>query len=319
MLKHNTAHITSTIKKEANRLGFSHIGIAKAEELTEEAKHLEQWLNQNQHGQMSYMANHFEKRIDPRKLVDGAKSVVSLIYNYHTTKEQADPDAPKISKYAYGKDYHHIIKRKLKDLIQYIEREIGAVSGRCFVDSAPVMEREWAKRSGLGWVGKNTLVIHPKKGSYFFLAELIIDLELTYDGPIKDHCGTCTRCIDACPTDAIREDGYWLDANKCISYLTIELKEAIPESFKGKMENWAFGCDICQDVCPWNRFSTQHSEPEFEPKNELLDMTKKDWEELTQEVFSRVFQKSAVKRTKYGGLMRNINFLKENNPDVSDI
>jgi len=269
---------------------------------------------------MSYMANHFEKRIDPRKLVDGAKSVVSLIYNYYTPEEQQDKEAPKISKYAFGKDYHHIIKRKLKELIQYIETNIGAVSGRCFVDSAPVMEREWAKKSGLGWMGKNTLIIHPKMGSYFFLAELIIDLELEYDGPIRDHCGTCTRCIDACPTEAIREDGYWLDASKCISYLTIELKEAIPDDFKGKMENWAFGCDICQEVCPWNRFSTKHSEPAFEPKEELLEMTKRDWEELTQEVFSSVFQKSAVKRTKYSGLMRNINFLKpENTPDVSDL
>ncbi len=313
MENHTKGHITHSIKEAAYRLGFSHIGISKAEELTEEAKLLEQWLNQHQHGQMSYMANHFEKRIDPRKLVDGAKSVVSLIYNYHTPKEQQDPSAPKISKYAYGKDYHHIIKRKLKDLIQHIETTIGAVSGRCFVDSAPVMEREWAKRSGLGWVGKNTLIIHPKKGSYFFLAELIIDLELEYDGPMKDHCGTCTRCIDACPTDAIKEDGYWLDASKCISYLTIELKDAIPDEFKGKMENWAFGCDICQEVCPWNRFSTPHNEPAFEPHEELLDLTKKDWEELTQEVFSKVFQKSAVKRTKYKGLMRNINFLKSEN------
>jgi len=302
------------------RLGFSHVGISRAEELTEEARRLEDWLNQHQHGQMSYMANHFEKRIDPRKLVDGSKSVISLIYNYHTSKEQADATAPKISKYAFGKDYHHVIKRKLKELLQFIETEVGAVSGRCFVDSAPVMEREWAKRSGLGWMGKNTLIIHPKKGSYFFLAELILDLELEYDGPIKDHCGTCTRCIDACPTDAISEDGYWLDARKCISYLTIELKEAIPQSFKGKMDNWAFGCDICQEVCPWNRFSTPHSEKDFEPNDQLLDMTKRDWEELTQEVFSKVFQKSAVKRAKYSGLMRNINFLKEEiNPDVSDI
>ncbi len=257
------------------------------------------------------MANHFDKRIDPRKLVDGAKTVVSLLYNYHTEDTQQDPDAPKISKYAYGKDYHFIIKRKLKDLIQFINEQIGEVTGRCFVDSAPVMEREWAKKSGLGWVGKNTLIIHPKKGSYFFLAELIIDLELTYDGPIKDHCGTCTRCIDACPTDAIKEDGYWLDASKCISYLTIELKESIPQEFKGKMENWAFGCDICQEVCPWNRFSKAHQESEFDPHPELLQMSKNDWQEMTQEVFSKVFQKSAVKRTKYAGLMRNVNFLKE--------
>ncbi len=300
---------TVQLKEEALRLGFSFVGISKAEELTEEAKQLERWLNQNYHGRMGYMANYFDKRIDPTKLVDGAKSVVSLLFNYHNDEGQKEPDAPRIAQYAYGKDYHFTLKSKLKTLLQYIQDEIGEVSGRCFVDSAPVMEREWAKRSGLGWMGKNTLIIHPKQGSYFFLAELIIDLELAYDGPIRDHCGTCTRCIDACPTEAISPQGYVMDGSKCISYLTIELKEAIPEEFGGKMANWAFGCDICQEVCPWNRFAKRHQEPDFEPHPNLLGMKEKDWVEMTEEVFREVFRKSAVKRTKYSGLMRNIKFL----------
>ena len=304
------AHRTNLIKAEAHRLGFSFIGISKAEELTQEARQLEAWLNKGYHAQMGYMANHFDKRIDPRKLVDGAKSVVTLMYNYFSEEKQTDPEAPKLAMYAYGKDYHFVIKKKLNALLGFIREEIGEVNGRCFVDSAPVMEREWAKRSGVGWFGKNTLIINPKKGSYFFLAELIIDLELTADGPLKDHCGTCTRCIDACPTDAILENGYLLDAGKCISYFTIELKSAIPESMRGKFENWMFGCDICQEVCPWNRFSTPHQEPAFEPHSDLLEMKKKDWEEITEEVFRKVFKQSAVKRTKYGGLKRNIEFLK---------
>jgi len=301
---------TRLIKEEAYRLGFEFVGIARAEFMEEEAMHLEQWLNKGMHGKMSYMENHFEKRIDPTKLVAGARSVVSLMYNHYTDKEQKDPTAPKISKYAYGKDYHFVIKHKLKSLIQFIEEKIGTVNGRCFVDSAPVLERDWAKRSGTGWVGKNTLLINPKVGSYFFLAELIIDLELGYDGPMKDYCGTCTRCIDACPTDAIAPNGYIVDGSKCISYFTIELKEAIPESYKDKFENWAFGCDICQEVCPWNRFSKNHQEPEFEPHPDLLQLTKNDWEELTEDVFKTLFKKSAVKRTKFSGLKRNIDFLK---------
>ncbi len=303
---------TRWLKARAYELGFEFVGVSKAEFMEEEARRLEEWLNKGYHGQMAYMGNHFEKRVDPTKLVPGAKTVVSLMYNYHTEAEQSDPKAPKISKYAHGKDYHFVLKRKLKTLLQLIRENIGEVSGRCFVDSAPVLERDWARRSGIGWVGKNTLLIHPKRGSYFFLAELIIDLELEPDGPIKDYCGTCRRCIDACPTDAIADNGYWVDGSKCISYLTIELKEAIPEEFKGKMDNWIFGCDICQEVCPWNRFSKRHEEPEFEPHPKLLEMTKNDWEELTEEVFRTVFKGSAVKRTKYKGLKRNIRFLDKN-------
>ena len=288
-----------------------HMGVARAEQMDEEARRLEVWLNQGKHGKMGYMANHFDKRTDPRKLVDGAKSVISLTYNYHSEAVQSDADAPKISQYAYGRDYHWVIKDKLKSLLAYIREEVGEVNGRCFVDSAPVLERDWARRSGVGWVGKHTLLLHPKVGSYFFLAELIIDLELATDDPIRDYCGTCTRCIDACPTEAISPQGYVMDGSKCISYLTIELKDAIPDEFKGKMEGWVFGCDICQQVCPWNRFATQHTEPKFEPHADLLDMSKQDWEEITEEVFRKVFKKSAVKRTKYAGLKRNLRFLIE--------
>lgn len=302
---------THILKTKARELGFDFIAVSKAGELTEEARKLEKWLNQGLHGQMSYMANHFDKRIDPRKLVDGAKSVVSLLYNYHNPELQKEDDAPKISQYAYGKDYHQVVKKKLHTLINYLQEEIGDVNGRCFVDSAPVLERDWAKRSGLGWIGKNTLLISREQGSYFFLAELIIDIELDYDGPVKDYCGTCTRCIDACPTDAISPEGYWMDGSKCISYFTIELKEEIPSEMKGKFENWMFGCDICQQVCPWNRFAKKHQEPMFEPHPDLMHMTKADWEEITEDVFRKVFQKSPVKRTKYAGLRRNIDFLKK--------
>lgn len=298
------------IKEKAYHLGFSFVGISQATFMEPEARRLEEWLNQNNHGQMAYMANHFEKRVDPTLLVPGAKSVISLLYNYHNPQQQTDPDAPKIAQYAYGQDYHHVLKSKLRVLMDSIQETIGAVEGRAFVDSAPVLERDWARRSGIGWVGKNTLLIHPKAGSYFFLAELIIDLDLAPDGPIKDYCGTCTRCIDACPTEAIAEEGYWMDGSKCISYFTIELKEALPEEYKGKLENWMFGCDICQEVCPWNRFAQPHEEPLFEPHPELLDMKKEDWEELTADVFKKVFKKSAVKRTKFQGLKRNIAFLK---------
>ena len=308
MIKTNNADL---IKQEAYRLGFDFVGIAKAERLDEAAVRLEQWLNQSKHGQMAYMENHFEKRVDPTKLVPGAKSVVTFLYNYYTEATQKDATAPKISKYAYGKDYHYVIKDKLKTLLAFIQETIGEVGGRCFVDSAPVLERDWAQKSGLGWIGKNTLLLHPKKGSYFFLAELILDIELSSDAPIKDYCGRCTRCIDACPTEAISPSGYVVDGSKCISYFTIELKEAIPDTYKGTFDNWMFGCDVCQQVCPWNRFSTPHVEEQFQPHPDLLEMTKSDWEEITEEVFRKVFKKSAVKRTKFKGLKRNIDFLKK--------
>ncbi len=293
----------------ATDLGFHAAGFAKAEKMEPEAQRLEAWLNQGKHGQMHYMANHFEKRIDPRKLVPGAKTVISLLYNYHNPEKQKDSAAPKISQYAYGKDYHFVVKDQLRKLLDGIRNKIGPVEGRCFVDSAPVLERDWARRSGTGWVGKNTLLITPKQGSYFFLAELIIDLELVYDHPIKDYCGRCTKCIDACPTEAISPEGYVLDGSKCISYFTIELKEALPAEYQGKFENWMFGCDICQEVCPWNRFAKRHNEPSFEPHPDLLEMHKEDWEEITESVFRKVFKKSAVKRTKFSGLKRNIDFL----------
>lgn len=302
---------TDKIREEAYRLGFGFVGIAKAEQMDEEARRLEAWLNRGAHGEMHYMANHFDKRIDPCKLVEGAKSVISLTYNYFTPEMQKDSTAPKISRYAYGKDYHYVIKDKLKELLFFISTEIGEVNGRAFVDSAPVLERDWAKRSGTGWVGKNTLLIHPKAGSYFFLSELILDLELVYDLPMKDYCGTCTRCIDACPTNAIAPQGYVMDGSRCISYLTIELKEKIiPPQYKNQMEGWMFGCDICQEVCPWNRFSKKHTEPQFEPHSQLLNMTRQEWLEITEEVFNELFKKSAVKRAKYEGLKRNIDFLK---------
>ena len=283
-------------------------GISKADFLEAEAPRLEQWLNQNHHGKMGYMANHFDKRLDPRVLVPGAKSVVSLLLNYHTDKVQTDQTAPKISTYAYGQDYHLVIKDKLKQLMTFIHQEIGEVGGRVFVDSAPVMDKAWAAKSGLGWMGKNTNLISKKVGSFFFIAELIIDLELEYDLPVADHCGSCTACIDACPTEALIAP-YQIDGSKCISYLTIELKEAIPEEFQAKMEQWVFGCDVCQSVCPWNRFATPHTEPKLDPHPDLLDLTQKDWEEMTEEVFGKLFQKSAVKRAKYEGLQRNISFL----------
>jgi epoxyqueuosine reductase len=292
------------IKSEAQRLGFSFCGISKADFLEEEAPRLEKWLNQNMHGQMSYMANHFDKRLDPRLLVPGAKSVVSLMYNYYTDKKQSD-DVPAISKYAYGEDYHFVVKDKLKELLAFIQTEIGEVDGRAFVDSAPVLDKAWAKKSGLGWVGKNTNVINKQQGSFFFLAELIIDLELEADGPIKDYCGTCTACIDACPTEAIIQP-YVVDGSKCISYFTIELKEAIPTAFADKLDNWAFGCDVCQDVCPWNRFSKPHNEPRFAPNENLLALSKSDWLDMTEEVFQVLAKKSPIKRTKLEGMKRNV-------------
>ena len=297
------------IKTEALRIGFLSCGIAKADFLEDEASNLDNWLKNNYHGEMKYMENYFDKRLDPRLLVDDAKSVISLSYNYFPTELQRN-DSYKIAKYAYGQDYHHVIKSKLKELSIFIQDNIGDVQGRAFVDSAPIMERSWAAKSGIGWKGKNSLVIQKQQGSFFFLSELVVDLDLEYDNPMTDHCGTCTKCIDACPTSAILPNNT-VDGSKCISYFTIELKDNIPNEFKDQFDNWAFGCDICQDVCPWNRFSKPHNEPLFTPKSELLSMNKKDWEEITEDVFSKVFKKSAVKRTKFSGLQRNISFLKK--------
>ena len=302
------SHYSESIKSKAKDLGFLSCGISKADFLEEEAPRLEQWLNQNHHGEMAYMANHFDKRLDPRVLVPGAKSVVSLLLNYHSKEKQTDVEAPKIASYAFGEDYHKVIKEKLKELMSFIHQEIGEVQGRVFVDSAPVMDKAWAAKSGLGWIGKNTNLISKKVGSFFFIAELILDLELEHDLPATDHCGSCTACIDACPTDALLAP-YQIDGSKCISYVTIELKNEIPTDFQGKMDNWAFGCDVCQTVCPWNRFATPHSEPAFNPPDELLSLSKNEWEEMTQEVFSVIFKNSAIKRTKYEGLKRNIKFL----------
>jgi len=305
----NAEKNTQLIKTEAKRLGFLSCGISKAEFLEEEAPRLEKWLNQNMHGEMEYMENHFDKRLDPTKLVEGSKSVISLLLNYFPSEEQ-NSDSYKISKYAYGTDYHFVIKDKLKTLLHFIREEIGEVHGRAFVDSAPVLDKTWAAKSGLGWIGKNSNLLTQQVGSFYFVAELIVDLELDYDSPVTDHCGTCTACIDACPTDAIVQP-YVVDGSKCISYFTIELKNEIPSEFDGKLDDWMFGCDVCQDVCPWNRFSKSHNEPLFNPNPELLAFTKKDWEEITEDVFKTVFKKSAVKRTKLSGLKRNIDFLKK--------
>lgn len=306
------AKYTQLIKAEALRLGFMACGISKATFLEAEAPRLDQWLKQQHHGQMQYMENHYDKRLDPRLLVDDARSVISLSLNYYTPDQQQDIKAPKISKYAYGADYHHVIKDKLKELLNYIQTEIGEVGGRAFVDSAPVLDKAWAKQAGLGWVGKHSNLISKQAGSYFFLAELILDLELEYDHAFAaDHCGSCTRCIDACPTQAIVAPQH-VDGSRCISYLTIELKEAIPTEFKGKMDNWMFGCDICQQVCPWNRFSSPHTEAAFKPHDDLLGMKAAEWLDISEEVFRTLFKGSAVKRTKYSGLKRNIDFLQSN-------
>jgi len=283
-------------------------GISKAGFLEQEAPRLENWLNKNQHGQMSYMENNFDKRLNPTLLVDGAKSVVSLLLNYYPSEIQ-NQDSYKISKYAYGQDYHSVIKEKLKVLLFSIQENIGAVGGRAFVDSAPILDKAWAAKSGLGWIGKNSNLLTQQVGSFYFIAELIIDLELEYDHATTDHCGTCTACIDSCPTEAIVAP-YIVDGSKCISYFTIELKDNIPGEMKGKFDDWAFGCDICQDVCPWNKFSKPHSEPLFNPNPEILSLTKKEWEEITEETFKTVFKNSAVKRTKFEGFKRNINFIK---------
>ncbi len=301
---------TQLIKEKAIALGFSACGIAKADYLSDQAEKLEKWLAQNLHGEMSYMANHYDMRLDPRLLVPGAKSVISLSYNYFTTDQQTDETAPKISMYAFGKDYHTVVKEKLKQLLTFMREQIGDIDGRCFVDSAPVMERVWAERSGIGWIGKNTLLLTKAKGSYFFLAEIICDVELMPDSPVTNYCGHCTKCIDACPTEAIYAP-YQLDATKCISYLTIELKAPqLPTTMKGKMNDWMYGCDICQQVCPINARAKPHAEQQFQPKDELLNKSKKEWEEITEEVFHSLFSQSAVKRTRFQGLKRNILFLK---------
>jgi len=276
--------------------------------LEEEAPRLEAWLKNNAHGQMGYMENHFDKRLNPTLLVDDSKSVISLLLNYYPQETQI-ADSYKISKYAYGQDYHFVIKEKLKEFLFSIQENIGEVSGRAFVDSAPVLDKAWAAKSGLGWIGKNSNLLSKQVGSFFFIAELIVDLDLEYDTAVTDHCGSCTKCIDACPTSAIIAP-YVVDGSKCISYFTIELKDNIPQEMKGKFDDWAFGCDVCQDVCPWNRFSKPHNEPLFNPNPELLSLTKKDWEEITEETFRAVFKNSAVKRAKYDGLKRNIDFLK---------
>ena len=305
----NKEKYTQLIKAESKRLGFLSCGISKAGFLEEDAPRLENWLHNNHQGQMSYMENNFEKRLNPTLLVEDSKSVVSLLLNYFPSEEQ-NKESYKISKYAYGQDYHFVIKEKLKELLNTIQIEIGEVSGRVFVDSAPVLDKAWASKGGLGWIGKNSNLITQKVGSFYFIAELIIDLELEYDHAITDHCGTCTACIDSCPTDAIVSP-YVVDGSKCISYFTIELKENLPFEMKGKFDDWIFGCDVCQDVCPWNRFSKPHKEPLFNPNTELLSFAKKDWEEITDEVFKNIFKNSAVKRTKIEGLKRNITFLKD--------
>lgn len=301
---------SSLIKAEAKRLGFANCGIAEARFLHEEAPHLEQWLSKNFNAQMAYMDNHFDKRLDPRKLVDGAKSVISVLLNYYPQQTQLDAFAPKISKYAYGEDYHYVLKDKLRQLLQFIHQNIGQVNGRAFVDSAPVLDKKWAELSGLGWIGKHSNLL-TQQGSFFFIGELILDLPLQYDTPINEMCGSCTRCINACPTNAIVAPKI-IDAGKCISYFTIELKNEIPANMQGKFKNWVFGCDICQDVCPYNRSPLPHSEPRLMAHPTLLQMTKTEWLNITEEVFREIFRKSAVKRTKYAGLVRNLKFLYAN-------
>ena len=297
--------ITEIIKKKAVELGFSSCGISQARFLKEEEKKFEDWLNHGYHGSMDYLNKNFDKRLDPRKLVHGSKSVISLTYNYYPPKKLVGKNNFIISKYAYGKDYHKILKKKLRKLFFFMKENIGNIEGRVFVDSAPVHERAWAKLSGLGWIGKNSLLINKKMGSYFFIAEIISDLDLEYDSPVSDMCGKCTRCIDACPTDAITK-AQVIDAQKCISYLTIENKKKIPKELQKNMNGYIFGCDICQEVCPWNRFSKPHNEESFLPNKEIKKYRKKDWIELTEETFNVIFKGSAVKRAKYSGLKRNI-------------
>lgn len=304
----NSEKYTKLIKEKAKKFGFMSCGISKAGFLEEDAPALEHFLNNHFHGEMTYMENHFDKRLNPQLLVEGSKSVISLAYNYFPKENINTLDNFKISKYAYAQDYHEVIKEILREMIAELQEEIGEFQFRIFVDSAPVLERSWARKSGIGWVGKNANLITKQRGSFFFLAEIICDLVLETDTPVADHCGRCRKCIDACPTGAIVSEKI-IDGSKCISYATIELKNEIPDSFKNKMEDWMFGCDICQDVCPWNRFSTPHQQPKFEPNAFLKSYTKREWREITQELFSEIFRKSPVKRTKFSGLKRNINFL----------
>jgi epoxyqueuosine reductase len=305
----NADRYKSFIKQKANELGFFYCGFSTAGFLADEAPKLERWLRDGLHGKMTYMENHFDKRLDTTKLVEGSNSVISLLLNYYPSESQTE-NAPKISKYAYGEDYHLVIKDKLKLLVESMKEEIGDIQGRVFVDSAPVMDKAWAKKAGLGWLGKNTNLIHPKEGSFFFIAEIISDLSFTQDPPMRDYCGTCSKCLDACPTNALATP-YQIDASRCISYLTIELKDQlIPQQFNEFMENWMFGCDICQDVCPWNRFSKAHQEKRFNPDFELLNLNTNDWQALNSDHFEILFKNSAIKRTGFQGLKRNINFLK---------
>lgn len=305
---HRTKY-TQMIKKEAERLGFLSCGISQADFLETEASRLENWLSKNMHGEMSYMENYFDKRLDPRLLVDGAKSVITLLMNYYPSQFQVE-DSYKLSKYAYGRDYHGVIKKRMSELTAFIREHIGEINSEIFIDSAPVLDKAWAVKSGLGWMGKNTNLISKKTGSFFFIAEIICDLDLEYDTITTDHCGSCTACIDACPTQAI-EQPYVVNGSKCISYFTIELQNQIPTEMKGKFDDWMYGCDVCQDVCPWNRFSKPHNEPLFEPRANLLELTKADWNALNKETFNKVFKKSAVKRIKFEGLVKNIQFIKD--------
>jgi len=308
---YSRSHNSLFIKKSAAALGFDMCGIARAQKLDADAFRLEEWLNKNYHGSMQYMENYFEMRIDPSKLVPGAKSVITLLKNYFPEDKQNNA-APKISKYAYGKDYHNVIRKKLIEFIELIKENIGEIHGRGFVDSAPVLERTWAQRSGLGWIGKNGNLINKQSGSFYFIATLVTDLELDYDDPFaKDYCGTCTRCIDACPTEAILPDKI-IDGSKCISYFTIELKQMLlPDEMKGKFDNWMFGCDVCQDVCPWNRFSKPNEEMAFKPIPEILNLTTKEWEAMTEENFKKIFSDSPLSRSKFKGIQRNLKFLSQ--------
>ena len=310
VIVNQTTENTSLIKAEALRLGFDFCGIAKATFLEEEAPRLEQWLLQSRHGKMKYMENYFDLRTDPTKLVPGAKSVITLLINYFPP-EQQKAEVPRIAKYAYGEDYHEIIREKLKQLLLMMKNEIGEINGRGFVDSAPVLERAWATKSGLGWIGKNGNLLHKQAGSFFFIATLIVDVELIYDDPFaKDYCGSCRRCIEACPTDAILENKV-VDGSRCISYFTIELKDALlPDHLKSQFSNWMFGCDVCQDVCPWNRFSKPHNEVGFAPLPQVLNFTSNDWEELTEDSFKQIFKNSPLKRSKFEGIKRNLRFVK---------
>ncbi|MCF8217877.1 MAG: tRNA epoxyqueuosine(34) reductase QueG [Bacteroidales bacterium] len=309
-------HRSRTIKQIAKQNGFAFAGIAKARRLDEHEKSLKSYLEQQHHGQMHYMENHFEKRLDPRVLHPGTKSVISLLYNYYPESFYESEAPVKITRYALGKDYHFVVKNRMREMVKEMQQQLGEFSYRVFVDSAPVLERAWAREAGLGWIGKNTMLINPKQGSFFFLAEILADMELAYDKPMqKDFCGNCRRCIDACPTDALKP--YKIDASRCISYLTIENKnEQIPEEFREQYQKWIFGCDICQEVCPWNRFSITHQEPEFEPHEKLLSLSKQQWQELTREEYQQLFKKSTVKRAKFEGLKRNIHFLNENNQSL---